>query len=360
MGKGDGRVERSNRGCYRGGIKEKMITFHRIKNAFNILKNEGWVGIKYHWALVRDKEKGKRNDCHKVYDICFIEEGDAERFGKEGVLKPIVFDEHIEPLVSILIPVYNQAIYTYYCLQSIKKYTKNIPYEIIIGDDCSTDISKEMERWIKGVHIIHHHENYQFLKNCNKISVEAKGKYIVFLNNDTQVQQGWLEALVGVMEADKNIGLAGSKLVYPDGLVQEAGGIVWKDGYVLQYGNGRQAGEAALNFKRVVDYISGAAIIVRRELWEKIEGFDERFAPAYYEDVDLAFQVRERGYQVVYQPDSEVVHFEGVTERMDDGRMIKIETNRKLFHEKWNKVLEKQHYKKENYTQLVNRMEKYS
>ena len=273
MEKGDGRVGRGNRWC------------HRIKNAYSILKNEGWAGIKYHFALVRDKEKGNRKDCQREYNICFIGEGDAERFGKEEALKPIVFEECIAPLVSILIPVYNQAIYTYFCLQSIKSNTKNIDYEIIIGDDCSTDITMEIEKWVKGVRIIRHHEKHQFLRNCNKISMEAKGKYVVFLNNDTQVQPGWLDALVDVMEADKGIGLAGSKLIYPDGLVQEAGGIVWKDAYVLQYGNGRQAGEPALNFMRAADYISAASIMMLRELWEEIGGFDERFAPAYYEDV---------------------------------------------------------------------------
>lgn len=337
----------------------KMITFHRVRNVFSILRKEGWAGIKYHFYLVRDKEKGKTKDCHRVYDLYPVTEADEEKIWGLDELEPIVFARGREPLVSILIPAYNQAVYTYYCLKSIQKHTKGIDYEIIVGDDGSTDITAELEKWVKGIRIIHHRGNCQFLMNCNKISAEAKGKYMVFLNNDTQVQQGWLEALLDVMEADGEVGLVGSKLVYPDGLVQEAGGIVWRDAHVLQYGNRRQAGEAGLNFKREVDYISGASIMIRKELWDEIGGFDTRFAPAYYEDVDLAFQVREKGYKVVYQPGSEVVHFEGVTEGVDGGREGRIEKNRGEFVEKWGDVLEKRHYREEEYGKVVGKMKEY-
>ena len=162
-----------------------------------------------------------------------------------------------------------------------------------------------------------------------------------------------------VMEKDPNVGLTGAKLIYPDGLVQEAGGIVWQDAHVLQYGNGRQAGEKELNELREADYISGAAIMLRRKLWEEIGGFDERFVPAYYEDVDLAFQVRERGYKVVYQPRAEVVHFEGITEMLDERRKMEIEKNREMFLEKWKRTLAKEHFMAKDYPEAVRNMRKY-
>lgn len=338
----------------------RMLKFHRILNAFSIFRKEGLAGIKYHFYLVKDKEKGLGKDCSREYDITPVSEDKTEK-GREYL--PLSFEKCTEPLVSILIPVYNQFAYTYHCLEHIKKYGGDIAYEIIIGDDCSSDRTKELEKVVKGIGVIHHERNYQFLINCNRMSKKARGKYLVFLNNDTQVQKGWLEALVSLMEEDKAVGLAGSKFIYPTGLVQEAGGIVWKDASVLQFGNNRQAGEKELNVRREADYISGASIMIRKELWDEIGGFDERFVPAYYEDVDLAFQVRERGYKVVYQPESEVVHFEGVTEggneEADNKKKKQIEKNRGEFAEKWGKILEKQHYEPSRYRERIREMGEY-
>lgn len=329
----------------------KMIKPHRIKNAFMIFKKEGLSGIKYHFYLVKDKEKGLQKKCKKEYDILPVrEEQELERYDI------IEFEEKENPLVSIIIPVFNQFAYTYNCLKSIQKNSIGINYEVIVGDDNSTDLTKMIEKIVKGIKVVHNEKNYQFLVNCNKISKLARGKYIVFLNNDTQVQRNWLETLVALMEREPQIGLAGSKLVYPNGLVQEAGGIVWKDATVLQYGNNRQPGEEELIVLREVDYISGASIIIRKELWEDIGGFDERFAPAYYEDVDLAFRVRESGYKVMYQPGSEVVHFESVTQSVSKNKKQGIEENRRKIIEKWSKVLESKHYAAKEYAKAANKM----
>ncbi len=335
----------------------KMLKLHRILSAFSIFRKEGLAGIKYHFYLVKDKEKGLEKDCGREYDITPVSEDETEN-GKEDM--PLSFEKCTEPLVSIMIPVYNQFAYTYHCLMHIKKYGGDIAYEIIVGDDCSSDKTEELEKAVKGIRVIHHERNYQFLMNCNRISKKARGKYLVFLNNDTQVQKGWLEALVNLMEEDQVIGLAGSKFIYPTGLVQEAGGIVWKDASVLQFGNNRQPGEEELNIRREADYISGASIMIRKELWDEIGGFDERFVPAYYEDVDLAFQVRERGYKVVYQPESEVVHFEGVTEggtqEEDERKKKQIERNREKFAAKWGKILREQHYEAGEYPRLAEKI----
>ncbi len=334
------------------------MILRKIRSAFLILREEGWDGIRYRLCLIKDKERNRGQNCHREYDIYSIEEKGMQTTWQIKELEPIVFKTCEKPVVSILIPVYNQAAYTYYCLKSIQKYTEDIDYEIIIGDDCSTDATARLEEWVKGIRVIHHQKNCQFILNCNKISKEVKGKYIVFLNNDTQVQQGWLKALLSVMETNGNTGLVGSKLLYPNGLVQEAGGIVWRDANIQQYGKKWEAGEVGVNFIREADYISGASIMIRKELWDKIGGFDERFVPAYYEDVDLAFQVREKGYKVVYQPESEVVHFEGMTERMDEKRMERIEENRRKFLEKWGAVLDRRHYERADYALVVEQMRK--
>lgn len=332
----------------------RMIKPHRIINAISIYKESGWDGIKYHFLLVKDKEKGRNENAVRQYDILPLPLYDAV-----DQYESIIFKSCENPKVSIIIPVYNQFPYTYNCLKSIKKYSENIDYEIIVADDASTDMTTELEHVVQGIKVIRNKQNYQFLTSCNRASESAGGKYLVFLNNDTQVQRGWLKSLVDLMEKDRAIGLAGSKLVYPNGLIQEAGGIVWKDANVLQYGNGRQAGEEALNFLRETDYISGASIIIRKALWDEIGGFDERFVPAYYEDVDLAFGVRKLGYKVIYQPESEVIHFEGMSSRLENNQMSGIDRNRRVFLEKWEKALNKEYYQDKDYRQRVLALEPY-
>lgn len=329
----------------------RMVNLRRIKNMWGIYRREGLSGIRYHFALVKDKERGKAEKRSKEYRILPV----VERTGI-GQYDVIEFEECENPKVSILIPVYDQFAYTYNCLKSIKIAGDGVDYEIIVGDDNSSDCTSELESVVKGIRVVHNRKNLQFLHNCNEISKKARGKYILFLNNDTQVQENWLKELIDLMEEYGAVGLAGSKLIYPNGLVQEAGGIVWRDATVLQYGNGRQSGEEELNFLREADYISGASVIVRKFLWEEIGGFDTRFAPAYYEDVDLAFQVKSLGYKIVYQPRSEVIHFEGVTENSRDKKDKMIEDNRRKFLAKWEEKLNKDHVMPERYTELVAKM----
>ena len=260
--------------------------------------------------------------------------------------EPIDFTDSQKPVVSIVIPVYNQFGYTYNCLKSIKNNSSHVSYEIIIADDCSTDDVKRLDEIIHGANIIHNAENLRFLMNCNNAAAQARGRYILFLNNDTQVQEGWLSSLVELMESDGRIGMAGSKLVYPDGSLQEAGGILWRDASAWNYGNRADADRPEYNYVKDVDYISGAAIMIKTSLWKEIGGFDERYAPAYCEDSDLAFEVRKHGFRVVYQPKSVVVHFEGVSNGTNINAGIKkyqVENTRK-FYEKWRDVLLEEHF----------------
>lgn len=250
------------------------------------------------------------------------------------------------PKVSIIIPVYNQIHYTYACLVSILENTERFDYEIIIADDVSTDATKEIDKFVTGLVIARNESNQGFLKNCNNAAKKARGEYIFFLNNDTTVQKDWLPPLIRLLESDKSIGMVGSKLIYPDGRLQEAGGIIWSDGSGWNYGRCDDPNKPEYNYVRDVDYISGAAIMLSRKLWEDIGGFDERYAPAYCEDSDLAFEVRKRGLRVVYQPLSVVTHFEGVSNGTDvNGTGLKryqVENNKKL-QEKWSEEFKNQY-----------------
>lgn len=189
--------------------------------------------------------------------------------------------------------------------------------------------------------VLHNDKKYNFLVNCNRASKFARGKYLLFLNNDTKVNKEWLISLVNLIESDDKIGMVGSKLIYPNGILQEAGGIVFNDGECSNYGKGYNADLPEYNYVKEVDYISGASIIIRKTVWDLIGGFDERFSPAYYEDTDFAFELRKLGYKVMYQPKSVVIHFEGIS----NGKNIKSgikryqEINKYKFIKKWKKEL---------------------
>ncbi len=237
-------------------------------------------------------------------------------FSEGGLL---VIPKTETPLVSIVIPAYNQVAYTYACVRSIIAETDfdETPYEVILADDVSTDATVEIGTYIDGLIISRNSSNMGFLKNCNQAALKARGQYILFLNNDTKVHKEWLSSLVELAASDESIGMVGSKLVYPDGRLQEAGGIIWSDASGWNYGRLDDPSKPEYNYVKDVDYISGAAIMIKTGLWKEIGGFDEYFAPAYCEDSDLAFEVRKHGKRVVYQPRSVVTHFEGISNGTD-------------------------------------------
>ncbi len=217
--------------------------------------------------------------------------------------------------ISVIIPVYNQWHYTYACLNSIAGncLAEDLLYEIILADDCSTDESINAANYFPGLRIVKTSQNLGFLRNCNHAAQYAKGKYILFLNNDTIVLPGWMSSLYQLMESDDSAGIIGSKLLYPDGTIQEAGCILWNDGSATNCGRYQLGNEPNYDYVREVDYVSGASLLIRRKLWEEVGGFDEYYENAYCEDSDLAMTVRAKGMRVLYQPNSEVIHFEHKT-----------------------------------------------
>ena len=248
------------------------------------------------------------------------------------------------PRVSIVMPVFNKIAYTTACLRSIAAHAGPTPFEVIVVDDESSDATAQRLADVEGIRVLRNARNLGFIGSCNAGAAAAKGELLLFLNNDTQMTPGWLEPLVRCIDEAPDAGLVGAKLIYPDGRLQEAGGIIFNDGSGWNYGRFDDPDDPRYAFRREADYCSGAAILLRRELFRRLGAFDLRYAPAYYEDTDLAFAVRNAGCKVYYEPASTVVHFEGVTSGTDTASGIKRfqPINREKFVDKWQLALARQ------------------
>jgi GT2 family glycosyltransferase len=213
------------------------------------------------------------------------------------------------PVVSIIVVTYNNAHYTYGCLCSLLKDTLP-PYEIVIVDNASTDETDTLLGKTLNLKVIRNKRNEFFARACNQGAEVAKGKYLLFLNNDAFVHQNCVRSLVDTVDSTCDVGAAGAKLVLRDGRLQEAGSIIWRDGSALAYGRGDDPSKPEYSYRRDVDYCSAACLMVRRDTFESLRGFDESFTPAYYEDTDLCMRLWAAGLRVVYQPKAVATHVE--------------------------------------------------
>jgi GT2 family glycosyltransferase/SAM-dependent methyltransferase/glycosyltransferase involved in cell wall biosynthesis len=247
-----------------------------------------------------------------------------------------------QPRVSLVIPLFAAADLTRRCLETIRDNTMAIGYEVILVDDTADAETKRLLEQVHGARVLVNEQNEGYLRSVNRGAALARGEWIVLCNNDIEVQLGWLEAMLDCAESDESVGVVAPKFVSPDGLLSEAGGIIWSDGTGANYGRGDDPGLFQYEYRREIDYGSAAALMVRAELWREIGGFDERYLPMYYEDTDLCFEVRERGWRVLYEPRAVVMHVEGGTAGTDpdEGHKRHQEANRPKFVEKWRRRLE--------------------
>lgn len=250
-------------------------------------------------------------------------------------------DADTPPRVSVIIPVYNQLRITLRCLRSVLAAGAKESFEVIVVDDCSAASVSTVLSKTPGIRYVCQPKNGGFISSCNLGASVARGEYLIFLNNDTHTLAGWLDELLATFTIRPNAGLVGSQLIYPNGILQEAGAIMWRDGSGWNYGRGEQRYLPQFNYLRPVDWCSGASIMIPRSLFNDLGQFDSHYSPAYAEDVDLAFKVRKAGYEVLYQPCSKVVHFEGVSSGTDTSSGIKAYQviNLKKFYERWETTL---------------------
>ncbi len=293
----------------------------------------GWPALR---GAIQRRLAWRNRDVERALVIAGIDES--------AVLSedPIIFQQRASPIVSVIIPTYGEHDVTRRCLASLAEHATESACEVLVIDDAFAEPLDLMSMQVSGAELIRNEQNLGFLRTCNRAVVESRGDYILLLNNDTVVGAGALDAMLDSFVRFDDVGAVCAQLRFADGTLQEAGGIVWSDGSAWNWGRGEHPKDPRFNYPREVDYGSAAALMVRRTLWEQLGGFDEHFAPAYYEDTDLCFQIRSLGYRVMYQPRAVVTHFEGVSHGTDTSSGLKAHQtkNQARFADKWRHVLE--------------------
>lgn len=349
-------LKRSLVGTVGAGVRLAALVYNFGQRLFSLAVKHG-LDAQETWNVTRQPEgfAPLQPPAWSAQDFLFLSDklsgaGSARR--RDG--------DNWQPDTSIVIPVFNKVEFTFQALRSLLREVNFDETEVIIVNNASTDETPRLLTHFQGlITVINNEENRGFVDASNQGAAVARGKYLVFLNNDTVVLPGWLKHLRETIEGEARVGAVGSMFLYEDGRVQEAGAIVWRDGAAFHYGWAGSSEDRRYNFAREVDYCSGASLLVRRDLFEQLGGFDRRYAPAYYEDADICFGVRSLGYKVIYQPMSRIVHHEGATAGRDTTTGFKRYqvTNRAKFAEKWREVLEREHlpYDKSHVLEASNR-----
>ncbi|HEY5097080.1 MAG TPA: glycosyltransferase family 2 protein, partial [Acidimicrobiales bacterium] len=240
-----------------------------------------------------------------------------------------------DPRVSIVVLVLDDVDMVEDCLESLRR-TIDSSWRaelVVVANGTPLTRLQGLQRH-QDIVLIRSDTNLGFAGGNNLAAGVARGDLLVFLNDDTMVEPDWLDHLVLTAEADPRIGAVGSRILFEDGSLQEAGGIIWGDGPTTGMGRGLPAGSAEFMYVRDVDYVSANGILVRRRAWEEVGGFSEDYFPAYYEDADLCMALGQSGYRVVYEPRAALRHLES---RSVPGRYrwFLMLRNRRIFRKKW-------------------------
>jgi GT2 family glycosyltransferase len=218
-----------------------------------------------------------------------------------------------DPKVSILMLACNRAELTLGCLQTLALRLNQVPFEIILVDNGSTDETAQLLERVRGLKVHRNARNVGFPAGVNQAARLATGEFLLLLNNDTQVLAKSIDAAAEFLGTHPDVGAVGGKVVLLDGTLQEGGCIIVEDGYGQQQGRAEDVYHPAFNFQRDVDYCSGVFLMTRHELFSKLGGLDEALSPGYFEDTDYCVRLRKAGCRVVYLPDALTLHYENAT-----------------------------------------------
>jgi GT2 family glycosyltransferase len=238
------------------------------------------------------------------------------------------------PVVSVCVLVLSDTALVTDCLASLTTTVRKGETEFVVVANGTSDGARQVLEERDDIVLVRSGTNLGFSGGCNLAAEVARGRYLVFLNDDSTVEAECIDQLVVTAESDRSLGAVGSRILSSDGSLQEAGSVLWSDGSTAHVGVGLPAGSTAYSYLRDVDYASANGLLVRREAWDAVGGFDEIFFPAYLEDVDLCMALRRHGYRVVYQPRARIRHLESQSTTTSYRRFL-MQRNRRLFAEKW-------------------------
>jgi GT2 family glycosyltransferase len=250
---------------------------------------------------------------------------------------PIVLPTAGRPRASVVIPAWRRAGLLRTCLESLARHRSRHSFEtVVILNGATPDVVSLVNDEVEGAKVVTSRVNLGFGGGCNRAAGAAAGEYLVLLNDDTEVQDGWLDALVDTADAHPEAGAVGSRIVSYDGLLLEAGGLVWREGISSHVGRGLPESTPRHRFVRRADYCSASALLVRRTTWDAVGGFDERYFPGYYEDVDLCLSIGRLGQHILFEPRSVLRHHESGSLEWDSPyKHFVASRSRARFIEKW-------------------------
>jgi GT2 family glycosyltransferase len=258
------------------------------------------------------------------------------------------------PEVSVLVVAFNRAELTLECLMSL--CAQGFPaLEVVIVDNASTDRTRDLLGRLRGATILRNDANSHFLGGANQAARHARGRHLLFLNNDVRLLPGSIASALRTLQRSPSIGAVGGRLILLDGTLQEAGSIVWRDGSCQGYGRGADPASPAGMFVRDVDFCSGAFLLTPRSLFEAAGGFDPAFAPAYGEEADYCLTLWEKGHRVVYDPDAAAVHYEFASSAAPEDAIALQARNRETLRRKHAASLQDHHPPEASRTLLARR-----
>jgi len=238
-----------------------------------------------------------------------------------------------EPEVSVVIVSHGGWQLTARALEALVEHTER-PFEVVVVDNASPDETPARLAELDGARVVLNADNRGFGPGCNQGARLARGRYLLLLNTDAFVQPGWLGPMIDALEREPGIGAVVPRYVHEDGRLQEAGALLGQDGTVVTYGDGDRPERLRYRFRRIVDYGGAACMLLRSAEFAALGGFDEAFAPAYYEDVDLCFRLAHSGRATLYEPRSVVAHVRHASGGFDRAKALS-DVNRARFVERW-------------------------
>ena len=241
-------------------------------------------------------------------------------------------------LVSIVIPAHNHLAMTSNCIEkTLATCLGRRDVEIIVVDDASPEPLAPLATLDDRVRVVRTETNLGFAGACNLGAAQARGQFLIFLNNDTEPQAGWLDAMTGCAMSDERIGIVGARLLYPTGATQHAGIIFSQaDRLPRHVYRGFPGDHPAVMRPRDFQAVTAACMLIRRELFFDLDGFSTEFHNEF-EDIDLCLRAGRKDHRISYCPDAVVTHLEAVSRKRDDAPAVSgpKDTNREVFLHKW-------------------------